>query len=571
MSRSLRKIQTDAPAEVAYASAVQLMTDWIDTTNFVCIAGRGTSKSTVIIARRSLECVRLMPGAPLAIVADSYSNLVNNIMPAVQNGWKIQGLVEGVHYVKGVRPPDSWRRKCSVIVDDYKYVYTFWNGSVLMLGSLDRPSLLAGKSVAHLMFDEAKYASDARAARVLPILRGNALTYGRCHLYGGVTITTDMPDVTEGEFDWFFRYAAEMDPERIVRIVQAAAVRNDYLLKQMRANSSPVPDQAKIERIEKKIAYYDEALLKLRKGQTFFTNLSSFANIDILTVDYARRLYQGALEPQEFAKSVMGMRPGLKKSARFYVLFGDAHKYYDGTASGEAAFDSSELRYLDPDSPLEAGMDFGNMMSMVVAQPDGSRYRIHKSIYVLAPDYLRELADRFLEFFGSHRNRKLLLYYDRAGNNYQKQGEDLAGKLKAVIERDGNDRRTGWSVELMSRGQSNIRQDAEYHFMVELMSGSNRRLPQLLVDVPNCVEMVSSIEGARQETKWRRGTKVVAKVKRSEKLELKKLPRLSTNFSDAFKYLMMRRQWVAAARPRAADGKHAGGSVDAWAEKYFDD
>ena len=47
-----------------------------------------------------VKCVRLMPSAPIAIVADTYSNLVNNIMPAVQNGWKIDDLIEGVHYVK---------------------------------------------------------------------------------------------------------------------------------------------------------------------------------------------------------------------------------------------------------------------------------------------------------------------------------------------------------------------------------------------------------------------------------------------------------------------------------------
>ena len=200
------KISKEATeAAVKFGSEALVLCDWIDTTNLVFIGGRGVAKSTVILARRSERCVRLMPGAPVAIVANTYSNLIDNIMPAVQNGWKLNGLIEGVHYIKGKRPPVEWSKRCSVIVDDYRHVYSFWNGSVIFLGSLDNPSLLAGKSVAHLLFDEAKYASDSRAARVMPILRGDAITYGRCHLYGGVTITTDMPDVTEGEFDWFFR------------------------------------------------------------------------------------------------------------------------------------------------------------------------------------------------------------------------------------------------------------------------------------------------------------------------------------------------------------------------------
>ncbi|WP_302613798.1 hypothetical protein [uncultured Bacteroides sp.] len=557
-------------AAVKFGSEALVLCDWIDTTNLVFIGGRGVAKSTVILARRSERCVRLMPGAPVAIVANTYSNLIDNIMPAVQNGWKLNGLIEGVHYVKGKRPPAEWSKRCSVIVDDYRHVYSFWNGSVIFLGSLDNPSLLAGKSVAHLLFDEAKYASDSRAARVMPILRGDAITYGRCHLYGGVTITTDMPDVTEGEFDWFFRYTSEMNPERIIKTIQAAGELNKYRMKLIRENQNPTPDVRKLARIERKIDYYTEGLLKLRKGQTFFMNISSFVNIDILTLDYAKRLYNAALEHHEFLKSVLGMRPGVRQDARFYVLFGERHKYTDGTISREAAFNCSQLRFLDPSRPLEGGMDFGNMLSLVIAQPDGQYYRIHKNIYTIPPESMRELADQFLTFFESHQEKVLNLYYDRAGNNNQWQNEDQAGKIKAAIEKDGEGRRTGWSVVLMSRKQGIIRHGAEFNFMHELMSGRNKRLPLLLVDALNCTELISSIELAKAEVKYRGDVKIVAKVKKSEKLEAKKLPRLSTNFSDAFKYLMMRRSWLTAAKADSATGSGVDSMVEQWMADRFD-
>lgn len=560
-------MKNEAPdIPVKFGSDALIFCDWIDTTNFVSVGGRGVAKSTVILARRSERCVRLMPGAPLAIVANTYSNLIDNIMPAVQNGWKLNGLIEGVHYIKGKRPPEQWRRRCSVIVDDYRHVYSFWNGSVLFLGSLDNPSLLAGKSVVHLLFDETKYASDSKAARVMPILRGDAITYGRCHLYGGVTITTDMPDVTEGEYDWFFRYASEMNPERIIKIVQAASELNRLQLKLLKLNRAAKPDIRKIARIEKRIDYYEEGLLKLRKGQTFFMNVSSFVNIDILTVDYARRLYNGALELHEFLKSVLGMRPGIRRDARFYVLFSDKHKYYDGTASGAAAFSSAELRHLDKTRPIDGGMDFGNMLSLVIGQTDGQYYRIHKNFYELPPGWFRELADQFLAFFAGHECKELNLYYDRAGNNFEKQGEDYASKIKDAIEKDASGRRTGWTVNLKSRKQSTIRQNAEFDFMHEFMRGENKKLPALLVDVLNCPEMISSIEGARAEVKYRGSVKVVAKVKKTEKLEAKKLPRLSTNFSDAFKYLLMRREWIKAI---SVNGSQAPGA-DALAREWID-
>lgn len=565
------KISNDTAADAAlkFRSEALVLSDWIDTTNLVVIGGRGVAKSTVILARRSERCVRLMPGAPVAIVANTYSNLIDNIMPAVQNGWKINGLIEGIHYVKGKRPPKAWSDRCSVIVDDYRHVYSFWNGSVIFLGSLDNPSLLAGKSVAHLLFDEAKYASDARAARVMPILRGDAITFGRCHLYGGVTVTTDMPDVTEGEYDWFFRYASEMNPDRIVKIIQTAGQLNNYRIKLTRENRAATPDVRRIARIEKKIDYYSEGLLKLRKGETFFMNISSFVNIDILTLDYAKRLYNAALEHHEFLKSVLGMRPGLRQDARFYVLFSEKHKYYDGTASGEAAYDSSRLRHLNPALPLDGGMDFGNMLSFVIGQADGKYYRIHKNFYEIPPGWFRELADQFLTFFASHECKVLNLYYDRAGNNYQKQGEDYAGKIRDAIEKDASGVRTGWTVNLMSRKQATIKQQAEFAFMHDLMSGNNSLLPVLLVDALNCPEMISSIELARAEVKYRGNEKVVAKVKKSEKLEPKKLPRLSTNFSDAFKYLMMRRSWLTAAKASAPTASGADAMVDKWLADRF--
>ncbi len=553
-------------AQVKFGSQALVLCDWIDTTNLVVIGGRGVAKSTVILARRSERCVRLMPGAPVAIVANTYANLVDNIMPAVENGWKLMGLIEGVHYIKGRRPPIEWSRRCSVIVNDYRHVYSFWNGSVLFLGSLDNPSLLAGKSVAHLMFDEAKYASDVRAARVLPILRGDAITYGRCHLYGGVTITTDMPDITEGEYDWYFRYSSEMDPERIVRIIQAAGELNRYRLKLLKEEKGGKPDLRKIGRIEKKLSYYEEGLLKMRKGQTFFMNISSFVNIDILTVDYAKRLYNGALEHHEFLKSVLGMKPGLRKDARFYILFGEEHKYYDGTISGEAAFSSAELRYLDPTRPLDIGMDFGKMLSLVVAQEDGKYYRIHKNFYELPPHWMRELADQFLSFFAGHKEKTIYFYYDRAGNNQRSQGLDLAGKFKDAIEKDAEGRRTGWTVILKSRKQANIEQHAEYNFMQEYMGGKNKLLPRLKVDALNCPEMISSIELAKAAVKYRGNTKIVTKVKKSERLPDRKLPRLSTNFSDAFKYLMMRKTW----RDAVASAPAGNSGADAMAKKFMD-
>ncbi|MDO4165519.1 MAG: hypothetical protein Q4D56_14235 [Bacteroides sp.] len=458
------------------------------------------------------------------------------------------GMHEGVHYVRGKEPPASWRGRCSIIVNDYHYCYSFWNGSVLFLGSLDNPSLLAGKSVVHIFYDEAKFDKDEKVNRAMPILRGDSLSFGASHLFLGMTITTDMPDVAEGEYDWYLRFASQMDPDRIVLIAQAAMQRNDLLIEQLRQQKKPAPSKARLDRLERQIAYYDHALVKLRKGQTYFLNASSLVNVDILTPEYIYNLYNGTLELHEFCKSVLGMRPGLRRDIRFYVLFASVHKYDNGSPYGEPATHSGQLRYLHADQPLDGGMDFGNMLSLVIGQRDGAYYRVHKNLYELPPGWFRELADRFLSFFATHERKELYLYYDRAGNNFEKQKEDSARKIKEAIEKDGDGRRTGWTVTLMSRRQSIIPQAEEYNFMQELMRGDNGALPLLRVDEVNCRELVSSMEKAPAGIRYKGESKVVFKVKKSEKLPPKKLPMLSTNLSDAFKYLMMRPAWRKIAR-----------------------
>ena len=563
---AIKKAGQDPDTDVRYCHVLQVLVDWINTTVMVVIGGRGLAKSTVIQALRSYKCVYDMPGAAFAFVSNTYKNLQDNILPAVQKGWSLLGWSEDRDYVKYQRPPESWRRRCSVVVDDYRNAITFPNGCVIFLGSLDNPSLLAGKSVVHMFLDEAKYDKDSKVNRAFPILRGDALTYGNSVLFLGITITTDMPDVTEGEFDWFFRYADEMDEERIYNIARVASALNEKLLQLEALKRKPNASKRSIRHLELKVAYLQAGLWKMRKGETFFFNASSLVNIQILTTDYIKRLLNGTLEMHEAKKSVFGMRPGLKRELRFYTLWSENHKYYDGTADGQPAANSGQLRFLHPRRALDGGMDFGNQLSLVIAQSDTtSLYRIVKTFYVLAPQTTRQIADQFLLFFAGHECKELNLYYDRAGNNYAKQQKDSASEIKAAIEKDADGHRTGWVVNLMSRKQGVIRQNAEYNFMTQFLGATCPALPSLMVDAVNCRELVSSIELAKAEITYVGNAKIVRKVKKSEKLDLKKLPMLSTNFSDAFKYLVMRKEWlIALHRHLASSGGSSSSAVDEW-------
>lgn len=79
------------------------------------------------------------------------------------------------------------------------------------------------------------------------------------------------------------------------------------------------------------------------------------------------------------------------------------------------------------------------------------------------------------------------------------------------------------------------------------MSDNTPGLPKLRIDMFECKELKSSLELApvAKDTKGN-----IKKVKKSEKFPIKRLPMESTNYSDAFKYLMCRKKYLDIAKSR---------------------
>jgi hypothetical protein len=189
-------------------------------------------------------------------------------------------------------------------------------------------------------------------------------------------------------------------------------------------------------------------------------------------------------------------------------------------------------------------MDFGNQTSLVMGQGNDRLYRIIKEFHTLAPESSKELAKKFIDFFKYQKNKVLYLWYDRAGNQYQMIKRDFANEIKDHIE-NYEGAKTGWTVVLNSKNQANILQEEEYLFAKKLMGNYYPKLPELIIDALQCPNLKSSLELAKTKvTKNAKGQTVIKKDKSSEKLPIKQLPMYSTNYSDAFKYLLYRKNWV---------------------------
>lgn len=516
--------------------------------------GRASTKTTNFAVERLQEAVYDCAGAPFAWVSDTYSNLHKNVIPSLQEGMRFHGWEEGTHYVINKEPPEVWRKEMYNIMSSWKNTMTFFNGFNLTFISLDRPSIGAGRSYVGVFGDEVKYFPEVKISNLLKAVRGYRAKYGDCPFYRSQTFTTDMPDPNNiGEYDWILKNAKRNDKKKLFDLLQVGFVYNET--KKEYAAILDGGSERKIQLAEKNMKRWEERWKRLRKDVSLFWIASSFVNVDILGLDWFEDEFAVGLEG--VSSAILSIIPVLSATSRFYSGLAERHFYADGnnneyldTIPFGSDPDCRVLKYLDSNRAIEGGLDIGNTLWMVYGQQSIGKYRILKEQYTLPPQYIREFADEFIRYFKPHKVKQLKLYYDRAANSYNKIGQDVASQIKKAIERDLDGRSTGWSVTLMSLNQGNIYSNTEYNYMMELMSGNNKHLPKLLIDRTNCPCLKAQLE--KTPAKIANGPKsngLVVKQKKGDGLPAHRLPKESTNFTDAFKYLLCRKTFMQHLKP----------------------
>ena len=570
MTRKKKLKTTSDDVEVRYANWMAQLIAIVQPWSLYWIAGRASAKTVQVLAERVQEVAQDCPGAPFAWVADTYSDLHKNVIPSLIDGLSLLGWHPGTHYVINQEPPREWRQRMYNVCTDWKNTMTFYTGFNFTFISLDRAAIGAGRSYVGVFGDEVKYFPEEKFTNLLKAVRGFRVKYGDSVWYRSRTLTTDMPNPNHlGEYDWILKLARQNDKPRILLAMRAGFVYNDtkreYIARlqqadelraRCRTDASLRPALAEAERqtalARRTMLRWEQRWLKTRRGLSFFFISSSYVNADILGEDWFHDEFAEGLEGA--ACNILSVIPRLEAAQMFYCNLSMKNFYADGYLNDVIdrhpfgwEQDSSALRYLDPGRPLEAGMDAGNMLSMVFAQQAGHVLRVLKELYTLPPQNVRDLADKFLQYFRPHRRKLLKLYYDRSMNNYRRTGADMATQIKKAIETDAEGRRTGWTVQLMSLGQGNISSNLEYRFFQELLPGHlEARLYRLLIDQHNCPCLKSEMEVTRTKAKAdeRAGTTQIVKEKTGDKLPIARLPRESTNLTDALKYLVLRPEVV---------------------------
>ncbi|MDR1718192.1 MAG: hypothetical protein LBS20_20355 [Prevotella sp.] len=539
-----------------YLSIVQIMVKLIDPTFLFGEVGRGSGKTTHMLAPRIDRVQHDMAGSLLVLAAATYKSIIDNILPGVLE-YFLENYDRGVYFEYGKRPPDHfgvptlenphWSRTEIEKITDFKHTITFVTGTVIKFVSCDRPESMLGLNAAHLFIDEMiRIPEDKFIERIIPALRADRSKFGHSHYFMGITGFSSTPNFETDE-DWWTKYESDMKPKLMKRILEVSYHVDMRMAAQIEAHAN-----ADFEEEKKYRRFLDRWLPRLnaaRRGQTLYMRASSFSNIKILGVDYIRNQIKSIKDPDKLNTSILAVRK-TKVKDMFFGRFGKQHLFEDGydyRRTDKLRIDntiewlSSDLKYCNPNMPLIAGYDAGPFSSIIFAQEEKSKkiFRVIKNMWVYHPDQHDELAGKIDTFFKNHKRKEIFLYYDRAANQKDPEYRKYYPVSGGLNDTDANLlaaalKARRWTVHLMSKGQETIYYGQHYTLLNTLFGPREASDWQVLIDRNECEALVSSIN----HSPLKRNEKRVELDKTSERLDFEDQAYYSTQLSSAFMYLL---------------------------------
>ena len=465
------------PKKEIYFNKPQRLTQLIGAKTTVIVAGRRTGKTDSIAAPFVLRNMQRMAGSTGGIVVPTFKHGLTNTIPGLLAAWNRWGYVRDVHYVIGKRPPKSFGKPI-IEPANYEHVITFYNGSVAVIISQDRPGSSNSLTLSWLLIDEAKFINyDKLKEETLPANGGIKSFFGQHSYNHSMMILSDMPQTSKGS--WFLHYKEKMDPELITTIegtiYKIWSIRQH--VRELKAKGQPVPTY-----IRKRLQYLDRDLNKMRSVAVYYKEYSSIENLQLLGENYIKQMKRD-LTPLTFQTSILCQRIGIAKDG-FYSSMRERHKYdasdfkYLDSLEWKETFDETAIDCradadLDPSAPICIGMDYNANINWIVAgQPRNGRLLVLKSFYVKYERKLPELINDFCMYYAHHHNKEIVFYYDSTalGSNYAVNEEDFHWVIKNNFEMHG------WTVNDVYLGNP-MKHDEKYLLINQGFAGRNKLMP----------------------------------------------------------------------------------------------
>lgn len=458
-----------------YFNKPQRLTQLIGANTTVIVAGRRTGKTDSIAAPFVLRNMQRMPGSTGGIVVPTFKHGLTNTIPGLLAAWKRWGYIEGIHYVVGRKPPKSFRQP---IIDpkDYEHVISFYNGSVAVIISQDRPGSSNSLTLSWLLVDEAKFIDYVKLKdETLPANGGIKSHFGKHSFNHSIMILSDMPQTQKGS--WFLHYRDKMDPE-LIKTIEATVYEIWRTKERIRAlNTSGKPVSPYLKGYLRRL---DRDLNKMRSVAVYYREYSSIENLQLLGENYIKQMKRD-LTPLTFQTSILCQRIGIAKDG-FYSSMREGHKYdandnqYLDTLGYDYDFSTLDARAdkdVDPDAPICIGMDYNANINWIVAgQPRDRRLNVIKSFYVKFERKIPALVEDFCRYYAEHRNKTVVYYYDATalGSNYAVNDQDFHYNVVKEFERHG------WRIESVYLGNP-MHHDEKYLLINNAFAGKQRLMP----------------------------------------------------------------------------------------------
>ncbi|MFT4072796.1 MAG: hypothetical protein QM654_12845 [Dysgonamonadaceae bacterium] len=539
-----------------YLSIVQIIVKLLDATFLFIECGRGSGKTTHMLAPRIDRVQNDMPGSMLVLAAATYKSIIDNILPGVLE-YFLENYQRGVYFEYGKRPPGHFTKtNITEGIKNWNHTISFVNGTVIRFVSCDRPESMLGLNAAHLFVDEMiRIPEEKFIERIMPALRADRSKFGHSHYFMGITGFSSTPNFETDE-DWWTKMEKDMDRNLMDCILEIAYEIDLKKAKLLVAQSEM--NTREVEKLQRFVARWSERLNKrcdnaeergLRVDQTAYLRASSFSNIKILGLDYIQNQIKSIKDPDKLNSSILAIRK-TKVKDMFFGKFGKEHLFDDGivytgidrfSIDGKIEFTSKNLKYCNPNQPLIAGYDPGPFQSIIFAQEEKQKktFRVLKNMWVYHPEQHVDLAEKIDTFFKSHKKKEIRLYYDRAGNQRAPEYRKWYPLMGTLKDSDANLlaaalKARGWTVHLMNKGQETIYHEQHYRLLNMLFGKTHGSKVDILIDRNECEALVSSINHSPLKRDGRR----LELDKSSEKLEFEDQVMYSTQLSSAFMYLL---------------------------------
>jgi len=549
-----------------YVNAMQRKVNLIDPNVLILEAGRAAGKTDRVMGPRIVRVMQSMPRELSFLVHKTYVALLTNVWPNIQaylsssitvGGVSRPMFQEGIDFVIGEANLPSHFTPPRYPIAYPKHSIIFRNGHHLQLVSSDQPESVAGRSGVHAFIEEMKHNKGEKLkTRLFPSLRGGPAEIRMSPYYQGITGVSDTARIDLGEDNWFEEFENNNNEQLMDEIATVAChvnrarydlLRMDHIRHDLKDPAKAEIARLQAERLQRQVNLWQPRLDEMRRNSSYYLRVSSFVNKDILGPKFFQTQID-SMDMDEFLSSICSVRIRAVVNKFFAAYDKERHQFSDGYRYDSILkLDLREhfiltaryLKYYDPHDEILVGYDPGHFSSLVCAQEKrlGQELRVIKEFWACYPDEQPELARQFHEFFGDPVNSRIILYTDRAANKKREEVERITTDAKA-LQRELES--YGYSVQLMSEGQSTVYHWQQFKLLMLLFSDRSNHLPHILIDENECSNLCSAIPLCPlKKTDGRIELDKTSEVK----VPLQRQAGLTTQIPSAFIYLLHGLYW----------------------------